>query len=393
MRVAARRLATCLALSAAATAITGTCGVAVAQGAARPKRRDRVHVIAARRVPGRTASLDLLDTACVSATTCYAVGQSGSRAAVVAIHSGVPSRATVFGPRGVTPTTIACAGGSCEAIGTEALPTRLPGASYPNTQQVAVTLTGGLPAGSFEPIGPVNLELDAFACPAAGSCLVLADTGFSGLGALIIPLAPGQPIIPRTVPRETLFNGLACPTTTICEALAAPSAAREDLLQIGANGNLLGSPVSFGGFSPGAIACPTATTCYAVGDYVHHPPFRAGAVAIVNGVPGKPHAAAGVSGLSRIICPTADVCEAFGYHGAGIQADARIVDLMVTIHRGLPGTPVTEPKALENASLTCPTATRCLAVGSRHPRPPYDPYVAVFAAPSAPSGPPPPAGR
>lgn len=385
MRVAARRLATCLALSAAAAAVTAISGVAVAYGAARPKRSDRVHVIAVRRVPGRAASLNLLDTACVSATTCYAVGQSGNRAAIVAINSGVPSRAAVFGPRGVTLTTIACAGASCEAIGTETLPTRVPGASYSNTQQVAVTLTGGLPAGSFQPVGPVDEELDAFVCPSAGSCLVFADTGFSGLGALITPLAPGQPIIPQTVPRETLFDAVACPTTAICEALAAPSAGREDLLQIGANGNLLGSPTSFGGFSPGAIACPTATTCYAVGDYVHHPPFRAGAVAIVNGVPRKPHSAAGVSGLSQIVCPTADICEAFGYHGAGIQADAHIVNLMVTIHRGLPGQPVTEPKALKNASLACPTATRCLAVGSRHPRPPYAPYVAVFAAPSVPS--------
>jgi hypothetical protein len=64
------------------------------------------------------------------------------------------------------------------------------------------------------------------------------------------------------------------------------------------------------------VACPSGTTCEAVG---YNSSFQGAVVPVTNGTPGTAQAVSGTSQLFGVACPSATTCEAVGFHlGQGV---------------------------------------------------------------------------
>jgi hypothetical protein len=111
------------------------------------------------------------------------------------------------------------------------------------------------------------------------------------------------------------------------------------------------------------VACPTATTCLAVGSQLvpnpgHRPGQQGILLTVTNGVLGPVLGIPAISSLAGIACASASTCYAVGTIPAGG------VNVVLTITNGVPGAiqPVSGPYGL--AAITCADATTCLAVGA-----------------------------
>jgi len=94
---------------------------------------------------------------------------------------------------------------------------------------------------------------------------------------------------------------------------------------------------------------------------------------ITNGVPGTAHVVRGVSYVSGIACPTTTTCEAVGIRDATRHKAAK--GLLVPIVNGSPGAAQALPQVF--TTLACPSATTCDAIGNLT-RKPYRGFVAVL---------------
>jgi hypothetical protein len=114
-----------------------------------------------------------------------------------------------------------------------------------------------------------------------------------------------------------------------------------------------------------AIACPTTTTCEAVGAYSYgyaYPSFNAAVVPIVNGVAGVPQLSADTRQLRAIACSDAATCRAVGDF---TQAGAPMVPIVGGVPDAVETIPGTSSYSLSPMrGIACPSATTCLAVGS-----------------------------
>jgi hypothetical protein len=101
------------------------------------------------------------------------------------------------------------------------------------------------------------------------------------------------------------------------------------------------------------VACPTATSCFAVGD------GGSGEVVlpITDGIPGTPIPVPGAYELRGIACESATSCVAVGSNAAN-------VGIVVPITGTAPGVPITVPGTISVDSISCPSATGCTAVGT-----------------------------
>lgn len=110
-----------------------------------------------------------------------------------------------------------------------------------------------------------------------------------------------------------------------------------------------------------AVACPTATTCVAVGN--------ATVVDIAYGVPATSQSVTLPTKtivLYDVACETASTCVAVGtaFHlTTTTQAETTVTGLVVPVTDGNPGTPKTVAGMTALHGATCPAATSCLAVG------------------------------
>jgi peptidoglycan/xylan/chitin deacetylase (PgdA/CDA1 family) len=102
-----------------------------------------------------------------------------------------------------------------------------------------------------------------------------------------------------------------------------------------------------------AVACPSATTCVAVGQYASQQEV---VVLITNGVPGSAQAVPGTTELAGVACPSVTTCVAVGNNsGSG--------GVVVPIINGTPGTPQTVPGTNDLDGVGCASTTACYAVG------------------------------
>jgi RHS repeat-associated protein len=236
---------------------------------------------------------------------------------------------------------------------------------------VVVPITNGIP-GAPQAIAGTYGNLNAVACPSATTCEAVGSMrGTDGVSrAMVVPITDGTPGAAQVVPGVggviTWLRAVACSSATTCEAVGDfyPSQGGKELVVVpitnGTPGTAQVVPGVGGVFaSLDAVACSSATTCVAVGGTSNFPQSWNVVVPITNGTPGTAQLVPGFNGLGGVACPSATTCEAVG------SVDGLNGGVVVPITNGTPGSPQLVPGTfgILNA-VACPSATTCVAVGS-----------------------------
>jgi hypothetical protein len=156
--------------------------------------------------------------ACLSATTCEAVGQNSSnQGVVVPITSGSPG--TVVPVAGTTILEgVACpSSATCEAVGFAS-----------SGGGVFVPITNGSPGAAVSVPGTGNLG--GVACPSSATCDAVGYAA-SG-GGVFVPITNGSPGAAVSVPGTGNLAGVACPTTATCDAVGLNPSSSEGVVAV-----------------------------------------------------------------------------------------------------------------------------------------------------------------
>jgi hypothetical protein len=204
-----------------------------------------------------------------------------------------------------------------------------------------------------------GVQFDGVTCPGANHCLVSAGAQ-NGSSMEIVPFGPDESTrgTPQMVPDDMQVNAIACPnagTTCLAVGYTNPSTlpVHGAVLRINSlDGSAQGTPQAISGtFELHGIACPTTSSCVAVGD---NQDASAGVALTISsyGTPGTVHDAAGTATLQGVACPTASSCVAID------TANGQVVPVAAS---GVPG----RPRAINATpfAVGCPNITICLAVG------------------------------
>ena len=203
---------------------------------------------------------------CFTASACQAGGRAGTAGAVT---SGPPTVRPVAGTTSVN--GLACPDSTtCESVAST---------SNGKLNDVLVPLTGGIP-GAFQVVPPGTSTFTSIACPGSNSCVAVgrgirAANGRNTPEAVALSVANGKPGKLTSIPSSsvTLLQAVACGPSQRCEAvgtngtLAAGGGATGHGVFLSVTNGLAG-PVHSVSDVPlvlYGIACPTATTCEAVG--------------------------------------------------------------------------------------------------------------------------------
>ncbi len=339
----------------------------------------------------------LAAVACPSATTCLGVG-SGPLQGATAVASAADG-AWTWGP--LTPSSgdtgnffswsgVACPSATtCLAVGTD------------NTSGVVTTATLAGSTWAWTPASEVPSDasgtgsLAAVACPSATTCLAVGGDG-NNLG--IVDQAsltsagwtwsPATSLIPPSSGTGTL-SAIACPSATTCVAVGTDGSEGVTATATSGAAGWTWSPevrVDLGQASPGlgglnAVACPSTTTCVAVGSDNSDAVTTTG-TADASGWTWSPEVivtpdASGGGELTGVACPSAMICVAVGSTIAngdvvsqqtGGTYSAEIATGSVT-GATVTWSPVSDvapdPTGSDAlAAVTCVSASSCLAVGA-----------------------------
>ncbi len=161
--------------------------------------------------------------------------------------------------------------------------------------------------------------------------------------------------------------GLSCPTTSDCWAAGTTPSDAGEIVASTSGGSTWTSEAAMDGLHYlRAISCPTTTRCWAVGydtgENLGIPTFRAGVVVTTDG--GKTwkrqRLPNGTSILSGLSCPTATKCWAVGDSGALADDDPAVV----TTNSHGRWTTESVPRAVFVLwDVSCPTSQVCWAIG------------------------------
>jgi hypothetical protein len=202
-------------------------------------------------------------------------------------------------------------------------------------------------------------------CGSRSNCLAVGYTqASSGIGAAALPIRDGVAGVVKKLPGQAALFGVACPTASTCIAVGdtgtGSGGAAVDVI---ANG-VPGPPQTVPGMDQLlAIACPSASDCVAVGSGVDGPAV----ITLTNGNPGPPQPVSAASlsdglsagGFSAVACATTTRCVAIG-GGGGLGSEA----VVVPISNGSPGPVELVPRTTGGfGHISCPTSTHCLATG------------------------------
>ena len=303
--------------------------------------------------------------ACPSAEVCFAVGQDGILATT---DGGTTWTSQTDFAGGVRPNgqldAIACpTATTCEAVtgGTENL--------VNTTDGGAIWTAGGVATG--------KVPLAGIACPSVTDCVAVAgDNGNQGAGAGAVPGAlvlattnggttwAGDPV---PVGLAGLF-GVSCGSTVDCEAVGLSSSGEAALVGTTSGGTTWSAqtlPVGLGQLF--GVSCPSAADCYTVGsDSNIYTGGNSGDDAAIlattdGGTTWSPQAVpTGIAGLQGIACPTTSTCFAVGTDT--VEADGSGV--ITTSDGGATWTQLTAPTGVGTLeAIACANVTSCVAVG------------------------------
>jgi hypothetical protein len=260
----------------------------------------------------------LLSVSCPTSTTCEAVGVGGGHGVLLPITAGSPGTPEVV--QGVaTLQAISCSSASaCQAggrgtgsgavstgtvvhgvfgtttVNAIACPdtncTSVAATSNGKYNDVLVPVTAGIP-GTFRVVPPGTSTFSAIACPSASSCVVVGRgvrdlKGKNTPEAVVLTVTSGKPgrLVGVTDSAALLLEAVACaPGSHDCVAVgtngsASDATTPEHGVFLSVSGGVPGSVQSVAGppVALNGIACPTASTCEAVGD-----PSASGAAVVV----------------------------------------------------------------------------------------------------------------
>ena len=251
----------------------------------------------------------LLSVSCPTSTTCEAAGVGGGHGVVVPITGGAPGTPQVV--QGMaTLQTISCSSASASACqaggraadsgavstGTVVHPvfattsvnaidcpdancTSVASTSNGKYNDVLVPVTAGIP-GNFRAVPPGTSTFSAIACPAASSCVVVGRgvrdiKGKNTPEAVVLTVNSGKPgrLVGVTDSSTLLLQAMACAGSRECVAVGTNGSASGTTTTghgvfLSVSGGVPGSLQSLSGppVALDGIACPTASTCEAVGD-------------------------------------------------------------------------------------------------------------------------------
>jgi len=316
----------------------------------------------------------LYQAACLDTTTCYAVGGTiaapgvpGS-AAIVRITNGVAGTAqTPFGP-GYSLSDIVCYDGTtCVVYGGY----RPPGSTRQDpTIPIRVLITNGV-IGAPEVIPN---QLSTVGCATAAYCVGETTVRVDGTlrGAFVV-ITNGVHGAPQLFPDNVeAIEDIACPSANTCYAVGQtppdpnyPDPIFGDPLNLGVVVPIVGGVVGTPQLVPTAftlysVGCASPTTCYGVGpsnDIFNTVPLL---VPIVNGIPRTPVPMSASDVITGISCMTAAICEAVGFNnqeGGGV---------VVPVINGVPGAsqPATGTNGLQGVACS---VSNCVAFGGFNP--------------------------
>ncbi len=224
--------------------------------------------------------------------------------------------------------------------------------------------------------------LSAVACPSATTCLAVGSgpsQGAVAVASVTGSVATWGALEPSSGDAGNFFawSAIACPSATTCLAVGADDANAVITVATLSAGTWSWTPTTelpndaSGAGSLAAIACPSATTCLAVGADGNSVGIATVATATAGGWTWSPETtlladSSGQGGLSAIACPSATTCVAVGSDGSlGVAA-------------GATGTGATWTWGPESAielgaasaglgglnGVACASAATCVAVGS-----------------------------
>jgi photosystem II stability/assembly factor-like uncharacterized protein len=218
------------------------------------------------------------------------------------------------------------------------------------------------------PISPLN-NIAALACPAASLCYGLAQS-YTGSPQIFITSDGGSTWIVQRAPYnfEIVSTILSCPTTTTCYALATtsayPSLATMVVLRTADGGvtwstRLLSLPTATG---LRGIACPSITTCYAVGgqfgDDLHPYPINPQTTivgTVDSGASWQIQLSTTGADLAAVSCPVVSTCVATGL----------LTGVLGTKDGG--ATWAIESATVAGRDIRCPTTGVCYVVNKSGP--------------------------
>jgi hypothetical protein len=276
---------------------------------------------------------DLEGIACMSATTCLAVG-SGH---YVLVHDG--SNGGAISLPGFAARAVACpTAANCYGVG------QLDGEGV-----VIPFLYGEALTPVFVPVE----ELYSIACtPGTTACVAVGGGGLYTYG-LVVPLTGGDPHDSQSVATLHEFWGVACPTPETCVAVGQTRTGAGGFVTI--TSGVVGTAHLITRLPLETVACTTATTCWAGADTGEVVPITATAL-------GTPITVAGVSWFSSSTCPTATQC-----YLVGIRSTSG--DVVVPVTAGTVGTAqvvITTTTGARLYGIACLGADTCLSVGTEY---------------------------
>lgn len=278
----------------------------------------------------------------VLAVPAAASAATGAAAAPAGITGSVPGVNAL--------NSVACPTASkCVAVGNDS---NLNGKSV-----IITTATGGAHVWSGD---LANQSPRALACPDATSCLMVADDAVA-----TVDVSGGAMKITATPPPPTggivAMGAIACPTATTCYAggfEGTPSAGKAVVYELSSAGKVL-SKLSPAGTGIGSIACPTSTLCL----MAEHRTTGEVIQQLANGKPGTAHSLPANTYIQAIRCFQATLCYALGGSSTGSTTDELFPVNPVT---GTPGSVITL-SGFDGFGMTCNSATECRIVGDVTP--------------------------
>ncbi len=331
---------------------------------------------------GSGSSSVLRSVSCGSTTNCQAAGESITTVEKTLIERYNGTAWAVLAspnPAGTTDNNlngIACAGTAfCLAAGASAAASGINTlVERWNNTSWAVAATPGLASTGYG-------LLNAVACPSATLCVGVGqfNTGFQTRTTSVklnTAVSPNWTTVTPGVPSGATTSKLlsiACPSVTLCFAVGTYTTATGDhTLTERFNGtawSIVASTNVSGAESNvlAGVACPTATSCFAVGSYV-----KAGVTKTLiehwNGsawatqTSTNPAASDPVM-LQGISCPSATSCFAVGKYDTASDERALVERWNGTAWATMTTTAIPAAGAIDLNAVSCPSITLCYAVG------------------------------
>lgn len=236
-------------------------------------------------------------------------------------------------------------GTACVAVGTDS---SLDGKS--------VIINAATGATKVWPGDLANKTPNAVACPGATTCLTVADDAVATVavstGAMKVTATPPPP-----AGGIVALGALACASATTCYAVGfegTPASSKATLFDLSAAGKVLGKRTSTGK-GIGSIACVSSTLCFISDNF----PTGLAIQQVNNGQFGISHKVPANTYIQAIACFQAALCYALGGSTSGSSTNELFPVNPVT---GSPGSAISLGN-FNATGLTCITATRCRVVG------------------------------